>query len=94
MVFSEREVQSFELKWVLGLWGLNWDEDDPGAEVKVWEVGGMSVLLVSMFTALRSCFLCSSVTSWADSWSSTYITWVPASRLMYIGECPDRKSLT
>lgn len=89
VVFSEREVQSFEVKWVLGLWGLNWDEDDPGADVKLWEVGG-----VSMFTALRSCFFCSSVTSWADSWSSTYITWAPTSRLMYIGERPDRKSLT
>lgn len=91
----EREVQSFESKWVLALWGLKWDEDNPGAEVEVGEVGGVSVLLVLLlFTALSSCFLCSSVTSWADSWSSTYITWVPTSRLMYIGECPDRNSLT
>lgn len=63
MAFSEREVQSFESKWVLALWGLNWDEDNPGAGVKVGGVGAVSVLLVLLFTALRSRFLCSSVTS-------------------------------
>lgn len=94
VVFSETEVQPFKLNWGLGLWGLNCDEDDAGAEVKVWEVGGVLDLQALASTALGSCFLCRSVTSWADSWSSTYITWVPTSRLMYIGERPDRKSLT
>ena len=94
MALSERQVQSLEFKRVLGLWGLNWDEDNPGSEVKVWKVGGVAVPLVWMFAALGSCFRCSSMMCWADSWSSTYITWVPTSRLMYIGECPERKSLT
>lgn len=91
VVFSETP---FKLNRGLGLWGLNCDEDDPGAEVKVWEVGGVLDLLALASTALGSCFLCRSVTSWADSWSSTYITWVPTSKLIYIGERPDRKSLT
>lgn len=94
VVLSERDTLCFELQWGLGLWGINCEEEDPGTEVKVWEVGGVLELLALMSTPLGSSFLCMSVMSWADSWSSTYIMWVPTSRLIYIGERPDRKSLT
>lgn len=52
-------------------------------------LGLCSLLLLTLISP--SC--CSSFTSCAESWSCTYIMWVPIPRLMVRGERPDRKSL-